>query len=412
VFIPAYFHFRFIFTGILIANINRTANIVLKQHLDNYPCVAIVGPRQVGKTTTAKALQKIADKDCIYLDLESDEDIQKLANAEQYFNARQDKLIILDEVQRDLRLFPLLRSVIDKNRVNGRFIVLGSASPELLTNSSESLAGRIAYIEMHPLTYPEVKPDYSFANLWLKGGFPSFFLQENLEVSFEMRLQFIQTYIERELPLLGLSVSPMVLKNLMRIIAHTQGQTANYSAYASSLGVSINTIKRYLDYFENAFLIRRIESYHPNTKKRIVKAPKIYIRDTGVLHTLFNVETVEDLDGFVGKGSSWESFVIQQVIALLKPTVTPCFYRTQDGTELDLVLIKGMKPVLGLEIKVSNAPKITKGTTIASRDLENLPVYVVTHSTTEDYSYNESITITSFERLLFHLYKMNLITTA
>lgn len=390
---------------------DRIADNKLQKYLDTYPCIAIVGPRQVGKTTTALAIQKLTDKECIYLDLESDEDIQKLQNAEQYFNARQDKLIILDEIQRDLRLFPLLRSVIDKNRTNGRFILLGSASPELLTSSSETLAGRIAYLEMHPLTYSEVKQDYGFSDLWLKGGFPAYFLQKDLETSFEMRLQFIQTYIERELPLLGLSVSPIVLKNLLRLVAHTQGQSANYSSYAKSLGVQINTVKRYLDYFENAFLIRRLESYHPNTKKRIVKSPMIYIRDTGILHTLFNVENNEDLDGFVGKGNSWESFVIQQIIAILKPSVTPYFYRTQDGTELDLVLVKGMQPIVGLEIKLSNAPSITKGTTIASQDFGNMPVYVVTHSTTEDYAYNKNVTITNFERILLILEQMRLVDT-
>ncbi len=392
-------------------NFDRLADNRLQKYLNTYPCIALVGPRQVGKTTTAQAIQKYTDKECIYLDLESDEDIQKLQNAEQYFNARQDKLIILDEIQRDLRLFPLLRSVIDKNRTNGRFILLGSASPELLTSSSETLAGRIAYLEMHPLTYSEIKDNYTFQDLWLKGGFPAYFLQPDLETSFEMRLQFIQTYIERELPLLGLSVSPTVLRNLLRLVAHTQGQSANYSSYAKSLGVQINTVKRYLDYFENAFLIRRLESYHPNTKKRIVKSPMIYIRDTGILHTLFNVENNEDLDGFVGKGSSWESFVIQQIIAILKPSVTPYFYRTQDGTELDLVLVKGMQPIVGLEIKLSNAPKITKGTTIASQDFGDLPIYVVTHSTTEDYTHNENITVTSFERILLILEQMRLVYT-
>jgi predicted AAA+ superfamily ATPase len=262
---------------------------------------------------------------------------------------------------------------------------------------------------MHPLTYTEVKTEYSFQDLWLKGGFPAYFLQQDLETSYEMRLQFIQTYIERELPLLGLRVSPTVLRNLLRLVAHSQGQIVNYATYAKSLGVQTNTVKRYLDYFEHAFLIRRLESYHPNTKKRIVKSPMIYIRDTGILHTLFSIENNEDLDGFIGKGSSWESFVIQQIIAVLKPSVSPYFYRTQDGTELDLVLVKGMEPVLGLEIKLSNAPKITKGTTIASQDFGDMPVYIVTHSTTEDYAYNDPITITSFERILLILEQMGLV---
>jgi len=389
--------------------LNRVISSSILRYLDNFPCVALLGPRQVGKTTTVKMLQSQLKKETIYLDLESDEDIQKLIYAEQYLNERQDKLIIIDEIQRNPQLFPLLRSVIDKNRTNGRFILLGSASPELLAKSSETLAGRIAYLEMHPFVYPEISNQFIFEGLWLKGGFPNIFLQQDLALSFEMKLQFIQTYLERELPILGLSASPTILKNLLRMIAHAQAQIVNYSEFSKALGVEVNTIKRYLDYFENAFLIRRLQPYFTNSKKRIVKSPKIFIRDTGLLHTLFNIENKENLDGFIGKGSSWESFVIQQIVALLKPGVTPYFYRTQDGTELDLVLVKGVRPVLGIEIKLSNAPTLTKGLTIASQDLEGIPILVVTHSVSEDYKYNSNIKVTSFERVFDHLKTYNLL---
>jgi len=389
--------------------LHRVISSSIIRYLDNFPCVALLGPRQVGKTTTVKMLQAQIQKESIYLDLESEEDVQKLIYAEQYFNERQDKLIIIDEIQRNPQLFPLLRSVIDKNRTNGRFILLGSASPELLAKSSETLAGRIAYLEMHPFIYPEISNQFIFEGLWLKGGFPNIFLQQDLTLSFEMKLQFIQTYLERELPILGLSASPALLKNLLRMIAHTQAQIVNYSEISKALGVEVNTIKRYLDYFENAFLIRRLQPYFTNSKKRIVKSPKIFIRDTGILHTLFNIENKEDLDGFIGKGSSWESFVIQQIVALLKPGVSPYFYRTQDGTELDLVLVKGIQPVLGIEIKLSNAPTLTKGLTIASQDLEGIPILVVTHSVSEDYRSNTNIKVTSFERVFDHLKTYNLL---
>jgi uncharacterized protein len=224
-----------------------------------------------------------------------------------------------------------------------------------------------------------------------------------------MRIQFIQTYIERELPLLGLNVSPVMLKNLLRIIGHSQARILNYSEVGNALGIEVNTVKRYLDYFENAFLIRRLQPYFSNSKKRITKSPKIFIRDTGILHTLFNITNKEDLDGFIGKGSSWESFVIQQIIALLKFDVTPYFYRTQDGSELDLVLVKGIQTVLGIEVKLSNSPTLTKGITIASHDLGDIPVYVVTHSVSEDYNYRENIIITSFERIFNYLRKHNLL---
>jgi uncharacterized protein len=389
--------------------LHRVISSSIIKYLDNFPCVALLGPRQVGKTTTVKMLQAQIQKESIYLDLESEEDVQKLIYAEQYFNERQDKLIVIDEIQRNPQLFPLLRSVIDKKRTNGRFILLGSASPELLAKSSETLAGRIAYLEMHPFVYPEISDQFIFEGLWLKGGFPNIFLQQDLAMSFEMKLQFIQTYLERELPILGLSASPVLLKNLLRMIAHAQAQIVNYSEISKALGVEVNTIKRYLDYFENAFLIRRLQPYFINSKKRIVKSPKVFIRDTGILHTLFNIENKEDLDGFIGKGSSWESFVIQQIIALLKPGVSPYFYRTQDGTELDLVLVKGIQPVLGIEIKLSNAPTLTKGLTIASQDLEGIPILVVTHSVSEDYESNSNIRVTSFERVFDHLKAYNLI---
>jgi predicted AAA+ superfamily ATPase len=384
-------------------NLTRIIDNILLDYLNAFPVLAIVGPRQVGKTTSAKLLISSSGRDAIYLDLESDEDKRKLFDPELYFNERADQLIIIDEIQRNPELFPILRSVIDKNRRNGRFVLLGSASPELLTKSSETLAGRIAYLEMHPLVYPEIKTRFGMNELWLKGGFPEMLLQKNEQISLEMRVQFIQTYLERELPILGLSASPILLKNLLRMIAHAQGQICNYTEFSKSLGIDINTVKRYLDYFENAFLIRRLEPYFFNSKKRLVKSPKIFIRDTGLLHALFNIENQDDLSGFIGRGNSWESFVIQQVIAVLKNNISYYFYRTQDGTELDLLLVKGYEPVLGIEIKTSNAPSISRGTGIASKDLGDISVFVVTPSVSEMYKHNERTTVMSFDTLISQL---------
>lgn len=389
--------------------LTRIIDSLLPEYLEAFPVLAILGPRQVGKTTAAKALISKINRDAIYLDLESDEDNRKLSDPERYFNERSEYLIVIDEVQRKPALFPILRSVIDKNRKNGRFVLLGSASPELLTKSSESLAGRIAYLEMHPLLYQEVKANFSMDELWLKGGFPEMLMQKNDSLSLEMRTQFIQTYIERELPILGLSASPVLLKNLLRMIAHVQGQLVNYSDFSKSLGIDINTVKRYLDYFENAFLIRRLQPYFFNSKKRLVKSPKIFIRDSGLLHALFNIENQNDLSGFIGRGNSWESFVIQQVIANLKNNVSNYFYRTQDGTELDLLLVQGLNPVLGIEIKTSNAPSISRGTSIASKDLGDIPILIVTPSVSEDYKINENQTVVSFDRLNYHLNQYKLI---
>jgi uncharacterized protein len=388
--------------------ITRIIDSLLIEYLKAFPVIAIVGPRQVGKTTSAKMLISSSGRDAIYLDLESDEDNRKLSDPELYFNARADKLIIIDEIQRKPELFPILRSVIDKKRMNGRFVLLGSASPELLTKSSETLAGRIAYLEMHPLAYTEAKNNFNMNELWLKGGFPEMLMQKNEQISLEMRVQFIQTYLERELPILGLSASPILLKNLLRMIAHAQGQIVNYSEFAKSLGIDIHTVKRYIDYFENAFLIRRLEPYFFNTKKRLVKSPKIFIRDTGILHALFSIENQDDLSGFIGKGSSWESFVIQQIFAVLKNNISCYFYRTQDGTELDLLLVKGYEPVLGIEIKTSNAPNISRGTGIASKDLGDIPIFVVTPSVSEIYKHNERTTVMSFDSLMSQLAILNM----
>lgn len=378
------------------------------ERIENLPAVALLGPRQVGKTTLAKQLQKEIAKESIYLDLESQEDYNKLINLESYLLQRDDKLLIIDEVQRMPELFPVLRSVIDRNRSNTRFMLLGSASPELLAKSSETLAGRISYIEVNPFIYPEVIDSYSFQQLWLRGGFPTMLMTQSEEVSFANRLDFIQTYLERELPLLGLSVSPIMLRNLLRMISHVHGNMINYSDFSKSLGIDVNTVKRYLDYFENSFLIRRLQPYFVNISKRLVKSPKIYIRDSGLLHAVVGIENEEDLEGYIGKGNSWEGFVIQQIIAQLRPSVHPYYYRTQDGSKLDLVLVKGISPVLGIEIKYTNAPKITKGTTVASQDLDNIPVLVVTPFATEDYELSPTTKVTNLKRLFTHLSQLKL----
>jgi uncharacterized protein len=390
-------------------NFQRLISDKVLERLAHLPAVALLGPRQVGKTTLAKQLQKVIQKESIYLDLESPEDYNKLSNLENYLQQRENNLLIIDEVQRMPALFPVLRSVIDRNRSNTRFLLLGSASPELLAKSSETLAGRISYIEVNPFVYQEVSESYGYEKLWLRGGFPGMLMANSDEVSFQNRLDFIQSYLERELPLLGLSVSSNTLRNLLRMIAHVHGNILNYSDFAKSLGLDSSTIKRYIDYFEQSFLIRRLQPYYLNASKRLVKSPKIYLRDSGIFHAVVGVENIEDLEGFIGKGNSWEGFVIQQIIAQLKPSVSPYFYRTQDGAELDLVLVKGITPVLGIEIKYSNTPKLNKGNTVSANDLGNIPILCITPSVTEDYELAEHKTVTNFERSFQHLERFNLI---
>jgi len=390
-------------------NIERQIIQQIIWRLNSIPAIALLGSRQVGKTTVAKQIQSSIDQECIYLDLESFEDVNKLNMPESYLNERADKLIIIDEVQRMPELFPLLRSIIDKNRRNGRFILLGSASPELLTKSSESLAGRISYFELNPFAYAEVSSHCSFQKLWLRGGYPEMLLATDDNVSYQNRIDFIQTYLERELPLLGLMVSPVLLRNLLQMISHMHGNILNYSDLSRSLGVDIHSIKRYLDYFEHSYLIRRLQPYYLNVSKRLVKSPKIYFRDAGLFHAITGIKNMEDLEGYYQKGNSWEGFVIQQIIAQLKPDVTPYFYKTQDGSELDLVLVKGNRPALGIEIKYSNAPSLTKGNTISSQDLGNIPILIITPSVNEDYQLGESKTVTSFANSFVHLKRLEFI---
>jgi predicted AAA+ superfamily ATPase len=213
-------------------------------------------------------------------------------------------------------------------------------------------------------------------------------------------LDFIQTYIERELPILGLKTSPAVSRNLLRMLTGIHGNLLNYSMLANSLGIDLNTIKRMIDLYEDAFLIRRLQPFYINVSKRLVKTPKLFIRDSGLQHALAGIEDMEELEGYAGKGNSWEGFVIQQIIALLKPSIVPFFYRTQDGVELDLLLVKGNRPVVGIEIKYSNAPKITRGTTIASKDFDNLPIWIVTPGVEENYAINQNISVTGLKGIL------------
>jgi uncharacterized protein len=377
--------------------------------LNSIPVIALLGSRQVGKTTLAKQIQDRIDQECIYLDLESYEDANKLSQPEAYLNERADKLIIIDEVQRMPELFPILRSVIDKNRKNGRFILLGSASPELLAKSSESLAGRISYFELNPFVYSEVSTQISFQKLWLRGGYPEMLLAADDDISYKNRIDFIKTYLERELPLLGLMASPVLLRNLLSMISHIHGNVINYSDISRSLGIDIHTVKRYLDFMEHSYLIRRLQPYYLNISKRLVKSPKIYFRDSGLFHSISGIKNPEDLEGYHLKGNSWEGFVIQQIIAQLKPDVMTYFYKTQDGAELDLVLVKGNMPVLGIEVKYSNSPSSTKGNTISSQDLGNIPVLIITPSVNEDYQIGDAKTVISFANSFVYLKKQDLI---
>lgn len=357
--------------------INRTLETEILKLSTFFPAVAVVGPRQVGKTSLVKAIQNKLDRPSIYLDLENPSDLAKLENPALFLDPLANQTVILDEVQKFPALFPVLRGIIDTNRMAGRFILLGSASPDLIRDSSESLAGRIAYVELRPFTFEEITTLSNFQNHWYRGGFPESFLAPTDDFSSIWRRNFISTYLERDLPLLGLKADPIITRRLWQMTAHLSGQLLNMSRVSSSLGMHSSTIKNYLDFMESAYLIRRLPPYYGNLKKRLVKTPKIYIRDTGVLHELLSIYSFNDLAGHPVIGASWETYIIEQIAAILPDWAELFFYRTHNGTEADLVITKSGIPEILVEIKYSTTPKPSKGFYIAQSDLKTKKQYVI-----------------------------------
>jgi predicted AAA+ superfamily ATPase len=363
------------------------------------PSVAILGPRQVGKTTFVKQLQGKLSKPSIYFDLERSSDLSKFQHDRLAFlETMQDQIVILDEIQRLPEIFPDIRSLIDQNRVPARFILLGSASFVLLKNTSESLTGRISYFEMTPLLYRELTLDSDYTKHWLWGGFPSAYLAPTFEQQQKWFEDFVRSYLERDLPQLGLSASPIQLRRLMMMIASIQGNLLNQTMLANSLGIRTNLISTYLDFFEQSFLIRRIQPYFTNIGKRLTKSPKIYVRDSGLVHHLLSIHSYDGLIGHIVAGGSWEGYVIEQIISLLNYQQIPFFYRTADGAELDLVIEEDLQIKLAIEIKLSNSPALSKGTTIALQDLNNPPLLVVT-PLADDYLLKPNISVCSIQTL-------------
>lgn len=341
----------------------------IERALKKFSVVSIIGSRQVGKTTLAKAILKSSGKNAIYLDLELPSDLNKLNDPELYLRENEEKMIIIDEVQRLPELFPVLRALIDRKKKNGRFLLLGSASPLLLKKSSESLAGRIIHYELSPFSLKEIGGrEHDYRQLWLKGGYPMSYLASN-EQSFLWRSSFIQTHLERDIPQLGINVSSVKLHRFLTMMAHVNGQLLNTSTIAKSLGLSSPTINHYTEIFEGTFIVRSLHPYHANVKKRLVKSPKIYFRDSGILHALLNIRTYDDLQSNPYVGHSWEAFVIEQIIAQKPKEMSSYFYRTAAGAEIDLILKMEGSSSIAIEIKYSLSPKVSKGFQIGYEDL-------------------------------------------
>lgn len=378
--------------------LQRTIRKNLLEALEEYPIVALFGIRQAGKTTLVKSLS-LPNKSILYLDLERESDVRRLASPELFLSQHNDSCVVIDEAQRMPELFPLLRSLVDENRTTGRFILLGSASPLLKRGVSESLAGRIAYFDLTPFHRAELlatssdnahDEEFSLMRHWLRGGFPTAFLANSDAASMRWRRNFIRTYIERDLPQLLVSTtdnntagrfSDALAMRLWRMLAHYQGSILNASELASSLGVSAPTVTRYIDILEDAAILRRVPPYLANTKKRLVKSPKIYLRDSGLLHAIADIPTLHALQGHPLLGQSFEGFVIENITTFLaeqgENRFETCFYRTQNGNECDMVILKNGEPYCSVEIKYSDAPRLTKGHALALEDLQTSHNYVI-----------------------------------
>jgi len=378
--------------------IRRNLQKQILQRLESFPAVGIIGSRQVGKTTLAKQLISEINTPVVYLDLESAADYNKLENPEFYLRQHEDKCVIIDEIQLKSDLFPLLRISIDQNRKPGRFIILGSASPVLLRQSSESLAGRISFVQLFPFSLNEIQRKFSLYDHWFYGGYPNALLSSN-PVALQWIDDFIKSYTERELPGLGFPANPIQTRRFWIMLSHLNGQILNYSNLASSLQLSSPTIKSYIDFFENSFLVKRLYPYYFNIKKRIVKSPKVYLTDTGILHRLLNINDFEALQAYPNIGNSWESYVVNQVTSLLTGNTELFFYRTKNGSEVDLVFVKSMKIVATAEIKYTSAPKLTSGNTHAINTIGAKKNFVITPQS-EDYLLKENVRICSLQDFL------------
>lgn len=339
--------------------------------LDHYPAVALLGPRQVGKTTLA--LEVATGRPSRYLDLESPADRARLADPENYFADHERELIILDEVHRMPDLFQILRGVIDRGRRRGnrtaRFLLLGSAGIDLLKQSGESLAGRISYLELAPFDVLEI-PANDVDDLWVRGGFPSSFLAENDALSLKWRQDFIRTYLERDIPQFGSRVPAETLRRFWTMLAHSQAEMLNAANIARSLGVTGKTVANYLDLLVDLLLVRRLPVWHRNEGKRLMKSPKVHVRDTGIVHALLGLRTKDDILGHPIAGRTWESFVIESLLAAVPEGTEASFYRTSAGAEIDLVLRFSDRVIWAIEVKRSSAPKLQRGFHSACEDLK------------------------------------------
>lgn len=379
----------------------------VRQALSRQAAVALIGPRQVGKTTLA--LQIGEQENALYLDLEDAQEREKLNNPTAFLSAFEDRLVILDEIHRAPDLFLTLRGLIDQGRRrgkrSGRFLLLGSASLDLMRQSGESLAGRISYIDMTPLSVLELPTD-AHEDLWVRGGFPDSFLAADDRQSLAWRKDLLRTYLERDVPMFGSRIPAETLRRFWTMLAHNQGALINASRLAAGLEVSSQTVSRYTDLLVDLLLVRRLQPYHANVGKRLVKSPKVYIRDSGLLHALLNIADREALLGHPVVGTSWEGFVIENLINAAPAFTVPGFYRTSGGAEIDLLLELPGGERWAIEVKRSRAAKPARGFYEACQDLKPAKRFVV-HAGLERYPISEAVEAIGVRELAHTLSQLN-----
>ena len=367
--------------------IPRSLSVRLEERLRQFPAVALLGPRQVGKTTLARLLAESGAgsppnpvETGVYLDLENPVDQEKLADARGYLGTKRGRLVILDEIHRAPHLFQTLRGIIDERirggEPSGQFLILGSASIELLRQSGESLAGRIAYLELGPLDIREVA-ERDQTRLWTRGGFPRSFLAPTDGDSAVWREQFIRTYLERDIPVLGPRVPAQTLRRFWTMLAHSQGGLWNAASLARSLAVDGKTVARYVDLLADLLLVRRLPPFHANVRKRLAKSPKVYVRDSGIVHALLRLDDLESVLGHPIAGASWEGFVVETLLRAAPERTQASFYRTASGVEIDLVLELPGARVWAIEIKRGLAPAVSRGFRTALDDVQPERAFIV-----------------------------------